>query len=378
MEPAVTFFPLGNADTARIDLANGRKLLIDFADVRNAKDPTDRCCDLAEEVRRDLEKLGRNHIDVLCFTHLDRDHVCGSGTFFRFEHAATHQGGERVRFDELWVPAGALTEGDVDADARIIRQEARYRLKAGKGIKVFSRPDALRDLLASWKLTVEDRAHCIVNAGTYVPGFSKFGPEAAQFFVHSPFGWRRDDREVEDRNQDSIVFQATFLQGGRETFGLFGSDVDHETLSLIVRSSKRHDNQDRLLWDVLKLFHHCSYLALGPERGVDETKAVDDVKWFFESQGRDGCVIVSTSDPIPSAGTEADKSVQPPHRQAANHHRRVTREKDGDFKVTMESPSRNLPKPLRFEITARGVRPTLAAATAIGIATSTPARAGLK
>ena len=87
-------------------------------------------------------------------------------------------------------------------------------------------------------------------------------------------------------------------------------------------------------------------------------------------------MIVSTSDPIPEKGTEADKNVQPPHRQAANHHRRVVNDKDGQFKVTMEIPSVQRPKPLVIEITAAGVSLLLAAPTAIGIATSRPARAG--
>ena len=74
--------------------------------------------------------------------------------------------------------------------------------------------------------------------------------------------------------------------------------------------------------------------------------------------------------------SEADKSVQPPHRQAAAHHRRVVNDKDGEFKVTMETPSVSRPKPLVVEITSSGVSLVLAAPTAIGIATSRPARAG--
>ncbi len=38
MTAKVTFFPIGNADTCRIDLVNGRKVLVDFADVRNPQD----------------------------------------------------------------------------------------------------------------------------------------------------------------------------------------------------------------------------------------------------------------------------------------------------------------------------------------------------
>jgi hypothetical protein len=241
---------------------------------------------------------------------------------------------------------------------------------------VFSRPDCLKKLLSEWGLTVEDRKRCIVDAGEYVPGFETSGPEKVKFFVHSPFAWLRDDRDYEERNADSVMFQATFAEGTQETYGLFGADVGHEALAQIVQTSKRHENEDRLLWDVLKLFHHCSYLSLAPDKGKDETKPVPDVSWLFESQGRVGCVIVSPSRPIPVIGTEEDKDVQPPHRQAANYYRRVVSANSGEFKVTMESPSQNLPKPLKIEITSRGAKLASALPAAIGIATSTPARAG--
>jgi hypothetical protein len=376
MTARVTFFPIGNADCCRIDLVGGRKILIDFADERDPKDPYDKRIDLAAEVRRDLDDADRDYLDVVCFTHLDTDHVKGSGEFFWFEHAACYQGSGRIKMREMWVPAAAVTEEGAQDDARVIRQEARYRLKQGKGIKVFSRPERLQDLLDSWGLTVADRASLIVDAGQTVPGFYKEGPDKAEFFVHSPFAWRLNDREVEDRNQDSIVMQVTFVEGGVETYGILGSDADHETLTKIVETTRRHKREHRLLWDFLKLFHHCSYLSLGPERGKDETEAVPEVKWVFETQSRDGCLIVSTSDPIPDEGTEADKNVQPPHRQAANHHRRVVKGKGGQFKVTMEIPSVQRPKPLIIEITAGGVSLLLAAPAAIGIATSRPARAG--
>jgi hypothetical protein len=376
MTAKVTFYPIGNADSCRINLVSGRRLLIDFANVRDPKDPYDKRCDLAGELRRELDEANRDDMDVVCFTHLDNDHVKGSGEFFWLDHAACYQGADRIKIRELWVPAAAVTEEGAEDDARVIRQEARHRLKQGKGIKVFSRPERLHDLLASWGLTVADRASCIVDAGQTVPGFDKNGPDKAEFFVHSPFAWRLNDREVEDRNEDAIMMQVTFVEGGVETYGILGSDLAYESLTKVVETTKRHKREHQLLWDFLKLFHHCSYLSLGPERGKDETEAVPEVKWLFEEQSRDGCLIVSTSDPIPEKGTEADKDVQPPHRQAANHHRRVVKDKDGQFKVTMEVPSVQRPKALVIEITAAGVSLLLAAPTAIGIATSRPARAG--
>jgi hypothetical protein len=376
MVAKVHFFPLGNADTLRIDLASGGKILVDYANMRCADDKNDLRCDLPKELRRDLAKNERNYYDAVCITHLDDDHCKGFGEFFWLRHAKTYQDGDRIRINELWVPAGAILEDGLDGDARLVRAEARYRLREGKGVRVFSRPARLKKWMEENGIDFESRKHLIVDAGKLVPGYTKEGPAQAEFFVHSPFGWRQDVNTVVDRNEDSIVMHVTFREGQRDSFMFLGSDANHETLSLIVQISRRYGNEDRLLWDLMKLFHHCSYLSLGPERGTDETKAVPDVKWLFETQGRRGGVIVSPSWPIPAKGSKEDGDVQPPHRQAANHHRRVVRQLDGTFVVTMEQPFKSDPKPFGYEITALGVA-LIVSAPAIGTAAanSTP-RAG--
>jgi hypothetical protein len=376
MAAHITVFPLGNADSARIDLANGQKVLVDFGNQGNPDDSDDARCDLAAELRADLRKVRRDNFNVVCFTHLDADHCEGASEFFWFQHAEKYQGDGRIKIDEMWVPSAAITEDGLDDCARVIRQEARYRLKQGKGIRVFSRPDLLREWASKNNVDLEASKHLIVDAGQLVPSFSKNGPEKAEFFVHCPFAWRTNENELVERNQDSIVFQVTFKEDGVESYALFGSDVDYETLSLIVQATKRHRNEERLLWDFMKLPHHCSYTALGPERGTEETKAVPDVKWLFEIQGDRGAYIVSSSKPIPTKGSEEDKSTQPPHRQAANHHRRVVREKDGTFVVTMEHPKASEPKPLRFEVTRFKLALVLSAPSVIASASSTTARAG--
>jgi hypothetical protein len=372
----VHFFPLGNADTLRIDLANGGKVLIDYANMRCADDDSDPRCDLPKELRRDLSKARRNHYDAVCITHLDDDHCKGFGDFFWLRHAKAYQGDARIRIGELWVPAAAILEDGLDGDAGLVRAEARYRLREGKGIRVFSRAARLRKWMDDNGIDYESRKHLIVNAGKLGPGYTKEGPAQAEFFVHCPFGWRQDENTVIDRNEDSIVMQVTFREGQRDSYLFLGSDVNHETLSAIVQVSRQHGNDDRLLWDIMKLLHHCSYLALGPDRGSDETKAVLDVKWLFESQGRRGGIIVSPSWPIPSKGSKEDEDVQPPHRQAANHHRRVARQIDGTFAVTMEQPSRANPKTFGYEITAFGVALIVAAPLVSAAAASSTPRAG--
>ena len=105
-----------------------------------------------------------------------------------------------------------------------------------------------------------------------------------------------------------------------------------------------------MIWDIFKLPHHCSYLTLGPDRGRDETTPVKDVAWLFEDQMQRGGIIVSTSKPIPTKGSDEDKGAQPPHRQAANYYRRIVGQKDGEFIVTMEHPRESAPKPLVIDV----------------------------
>lgn len=377
MTATLTFHPLGNADCTRIDFANGQKMLVDYADMRNPNDPFDKRVDLPDALKTDLRAAQRDNYDVVCFTHLDDDHCCGAGDFFWMEHAAKYQGEGRIKIKELWVPAAAILEDGCQDSARIIRQEARHRLRQGYGIRVFSRPKKLKDWLEQQGLSLEARAHLITDAGTYVPGYSKYGQEQVEFFIHSPFGWRQDDNGIIDRNQDSVVFQATFLENGRETYALFMSDIDCDSIDQMVKTTKRHGNEDRLLWDIFKIPHHCSYTAIGWEKGEDQTQPTEDMAWLCETKGRERHVMVSTSKPMPVKGSAEDEDVQPPHRQAGNYYKSVARDADGNFKVTMETPSIIKPKPIQIEITDRGARLlTISAIAGAASVVSAPARAG--
>lgn len=375
MTARIQTFPLGNADTLRLDLADGRKVLVDYAAMRNYDDDDDKRCDLPLELRADLKKVSRDYFDAVCITHIDRDHCKGFGDFFWLEQAAKYQDDDRIKIKELWVPAAAILEENLKDDALIVRTEARHRLRKGAGIRVFSYPKRLKQWMEAEGIDYEKRKNLIVDAGKLVPGYRKNGPERAEFFVHCPFGWRQDENTVISRNEDSIVMHATFLEGGRESKLFLASDVDHEVLSLIVEISRKHNNEHRLCWDVMKLPHHCSYLSLGPERGENETKPVPDVKVLFEDLREEASRIISPSRPIPEKGAEDDND-DPPHRQAAKYHRRISDECDGEFTVTMEHPSKSKPKPFAYKITVLGVEIEIAAPMVSSSAAASAPRAG--
>ena len=367
----ITFYPLGNADTTKIDLANGRSLLFDYANTRDPDDKKDLRIDLPAQLRRELAKASRKTFDAVAFTHLDDDHVTGAPDFFFLEHAAKYQGGDRIGIEELWVPAAAIIETGLSGDRRVIQSEARHRLLKGSGIRVFSRPVLLKKWLREHGLTVADREHLITDAGQLIPGFTR-ADDGLEFFVHSPFAMRSDDGEVVDRNRDALVVQAAFVVSGMETKVILASDLDHEVIADIVRVTRRNRNSHRLEWDLVKLSHHCSYLSLGPEKGNWKTVPTSRVKWLYENQGHQRARVVSTSKPIPAEDTE-----QPPHRQAANYYRGVVTAKNGEFLVTMEHPTQRAPKPLLIEITKRGamIRKTIVGGAAT-ITTRPSPRAG--
>lgn len=372
--PKLTFYPLGNADTCLIDLANGKKLLFDYSDERDPNCTDDKRIDLPKALRDDLNAVKRDYYDLLAITHLDDDHTCKADEFFHFDHAKKYQGDGRIKIRELWVPANVITESrnGLEPGAQAIQAEARYRLEKGYGIQVFSRPQKLKKWLEDRGLTIESRSQFITDAGKVAPDFNR-EVDGAEFFAHSPFAWRQDENTVVDRNGDSLVVQLTLIVDGVETKVILGSDVDHTALSEIVQITKSHKNEARLEADIWKLPHHSSYLSLGPDRGDDETEPVEDVAWLFEDQLQRGGIIISSSKPIPAKGSKEDDSPQPPHRQAAAYYKRIAREKDGEYLVTMEHPKESAPRPLVIEVDWRKAK--VKRTQSVGAAALTPVSA---
>jgi hypothetical protein len=347
----LTFYPLGNADCCLIELEGEGRILFDYADTRDPEDDEDLRCDLPTLLREKLKSENRDYFNVVAITHLDEDHYKGASELFWLDHAEKYQGEDRVKIETLWVPAAAITEASLEkAEAKILQEEARYRLKKGHGIRVFSRPARLREWCEANEVSLDDRLDLITDAGQLVPEFTLEG-DGVEFFVHSPFAKRLNDDEVEDRNEDAIVVQATFSVEDVQTRVLLLADVTHEVLSDIVAITRdMKERPERLAWDIAELPHHCSYLALGTEKGEDKTQPGKSVDWLWREQGQEHGIIVSTSNPIPVKGSDEDDDVNPPHRQAANYYREVLSELSGELVVTMQHPNASSPRPYTVEI----------------------------
>lgn len=370
----ITFFPLGNADGCLIELENGKKALFDYANTHDPEDTEDLRCDLEKEIRDRVKEK----VNVVAFTHLDKDHIKGSSEIFWLEFADKYQGDDRIKITTLWVPAAVITEfSPDDPEARIIQKEARHRFKEGKGIRVFSRPSKLKKWCENNGIDFEGRKHLITDAGQLAPEFSK-NSDGVEFFVHSPFAKRLNEEEVEDRNEDSLVMQAVFTVGNVDTKMLLMADIGYETIEDIVQVTRDFKGRpERLEWDMVKIPHHCAYNSIGQEKGEDKTKPAKEVKWLYEDKGLNRSRLISSSKPIPQKGTDEDKDDQPPHRQAAAYYKDVANLHQGEFLVTMEEPSKASPKPIVIEIDERKARVVKAGVWGGSIAVSKPTpRAG--
>lgn len=368
-----TFFNVNNGNCFLIELENSQLILFDFANPGNSKS-SNLTIDTVAEIKAILKRKGRNYLDVVAFTHLDSDHIGKASEHFYFDHVTKYQSDERIKINSLWVPAGAILESDAVDEASIVRREACYRLKQGKGIRVFSRPQKLEQWLNNQKpsIALDERKHLICDAGKPVPGFDK-AVNGVEFFVHSPFAHRQDDNELIDRNTNCIVVQATFLCRNKETKALLMGDMTWEGLDALIGITRFHENEQFLEWDVYALPHHCSYLSLNSEKGVSITKPTENIKWLLEVQSQHKAIIVSSSKIIPTIDT-----TQPPHRQAANYYRSCAQKADGKFLVTMEQPSPKEPKPLVIRIDEFGatVEKRINSYAAPAIATKSTPRAG--
>lgn len=363
----VRFFPIGNADTCLIELENGRRILFDFADMHCPDDSEDKRCDLEKELR---DILGDDKtIDVVAFTHLDKDHCNRAKEVFWLEHAAKYQDDDRIKIKTLWVPAHAVLEEGVKGQARTLRAEARHRFINGEGVRVFSRPEELDDFLRDRDIEPAKRRNLISDAGTLCPEFNR-DHDGVEFFVHSPFGKRDKENVVRVRNNDALFMQATFEVWGNQTKLILSADVTHEVIDDIVEVTRYHGHESRLEWDINNIPHHCSYTALSDEKGVEKTEPTETSKWLYEEAGQPGGLLVSTSKAIP----DDDEDVQPPHRQAAAYYKSVARKLNGEWVVSMEHPSKAKPEPLVIEIKSTGYKIRKKAQNIV-IATAAP-RAG--
>lgn len=370
---------MGNGDTSQIILENEKRLLFDYRHIKKTQEGNGPEINLKDRLKDELKKAKKDAFDVVAFTHGDKDHIENSTEFFELLHAEKYQGEGRIKINELWVPAAMILEtatNEEQSDEFVIwRQEARHRFKEGKGIRVFSKPEKLKDWLEENRLSLDSRRTLITDAGQIVPGFS-IENDGVEFFCHSPF-IKHVDHSDELRNEAALIFNIRFKIENNVYDYLAIGDSRWDVLEDIVQTTKDHNRKDRLNWDIYSIPHHCSYLALNEDKGEKETSPKPLIKELLQC-GKDGAYIVSSSNPIEDSSAGREQK-QPPHIQAKKCYEKFLGEVNGaKFLVTMEEPNKEEPKPIIFNIGKTGItRDDKKLISAAAIITSSPSpRAG--
>ncbi|WP_287880654.1 MBL fold metallo-hydrolase [Aquitalea sp.] len=359
----ITFYPVGTGDTSQIVLDDGRRILMDFRHLTAGEDEGTKVIDLAARLNEELKEAGRDYFDVVIFTHADLDHIRNSHEFFELPGAGpqTYTGNGRIKVHEFWVPAAMLFEEVKQKqrgnDYEVLRRELRQRFRDGKGIKVFSRPQALLDWMEKDGLSYEDREHLFEYAGRVVNCF-QLDRDGIEFFTHSPFSDSESTAQNVYRNEDSLIFQIRFASEEPINLMAFGDSI-YDAIDDIVLLSKRNGNTDRLKWDLLSIPHHCSYECLNqtkedPERDGDRiTLPTAHIRELLKVHAAPNPHLVSSSNPI-REDEEAHNRTLPPHIQAKRGYRETVG-LHAPFWVTMEHPSIDEPQPLVFEVGQYGL-----------------------
>jgi len=378
MTHRIVFYPVGNGDTSQIILENGKRILMDYRHKKKTEGGEGPEINLKARLTQELKDAGRDYFDIVAFTHGDKDHIENSTEFFELRHAACYQGEGRIKINTLWVPAAMVldtaTNDEQSSEFVFWRQEARHRLKEGKGIRVFSKPEKLKDWLEKNGMTLDSRRHLITDAGQLAPDLD-LATDGVEFFCHSPFIKHVDEGD-DLRNDASLIFNVRFRKDGSDYDYLAVGDSTWSVLEDIVDTTKTHGNMDRLAWDLYNIPHHCSYKALSDEKGEYETKPKPGVEEILRA-GKDGAYIVSSSCPILDT-KDGREQEQPPHIQAKKCYETYRKKTGGaKFLVTMEEPNASKPEPLEFKVDGQGLSLSRAAASATSLLSSKPTpRAG--
>lgn len=345
-DSSVTYFPVGNGDTSLIKLSDGTTMIVDInvcADDMNY----DVHAHLVRECR---EENGISHADAFLLSHPDQDHVRGFDTVFYVgdptKYSNADKKNKRIVIDELWFSPRIFSphEKDMCETAKLVKKEAERRMdlykkdkpeadKPGNRIRIIGYTDnpdfvALKDLFV-----IPGNRTSRIN-GSIRQDFS--------MFIHAPT--KKDtDSKWSERNDTSIVFQATFRVGNIDRAGLamFGGDAGCSIWEDIIGKSKDID----LEFDLFLAPHHCSWTFFSEEPSEENDPSPTIVN-FLEKRKRKGAIAISSSKPI------KDDDDNPPHYIAKQKYQDILGE--DNLICTGEHPSEEQPEPIYFTMTKTG------------------------
>lgn len=337
------FWPVGCGDCTTVVISDSIVMQIDLNDGAIADaDDNERIPVVDELVAKLPKRNGKPYLSCLVLTHPDLDHCKG------YRELA-----KRVTIGEMWHTPRVFREfhKDMSDDAKAFRKEAKRRVAAtiavggdagaGNRVRVIGYDDLLQE--------DDYRGFPLIYFSTpgqsveLLDGQDLYGTFSA--FIHAPFL----DDSAGARNETSLAMQIELLGDQHVMNGLFLGDLSYPTLRRVVDETRRHENDARLIWNVLLAPHHCSKKAMyeKDEQGRDVLK--QDILNDFEGAQSPGGYIIASSPEIPGSNVSGDN---PPHAKAKARYEEIV---SGQFLCTGEYSTPENMRPIIISNTPQGV-----------------------
>lgn len=347
MKHSIKFYPVGNGDCNLITIGGAsKKMMFDCNFRQKAEEDNDEMYDvLGDLLDNELttKKCGLPFLDAFLLTHPDQDH-CRSfaDKFYLGDPDAVPQSAKdnnKILIGELWYSPRVFKEltGDLNADAKAFKKEAKRRMDIYKSNKNKADKDGNRIRIIGWTDNpdlegLEDR---IVTPGNTISKVNGTNCRYFEMFIHAPF---KVDIDGEDRNMTSIASQLRFKSEKNTTDiarVFLGGDTEWRIMEIIMNETT---DDDYLKWDLMEAPHHCSYKFFADDREEDPNQASLD----FLEKSEDGAFVVSSSKVVKK------NSDNPPCQKAKNRY--TDRVGESNFFCTSGEKDDDTEKPIIFDI----------------------------
>lgn len=354
----IKFYPVDNGDTTLIILNAKTTILIDCK-IRDGEKNNDgaEIFDVKEDLLDNIQYRDKiPYVDTFILTHPDEDHCLGFKKHFYIgspeDYCDKNRDNKEIIIDDLWVTS-MLFDGAINDDAKALKKEAerrrklwdensREKNKAGNRIRMIG-------------YNGDDRYENLPNS---IPGdiISTINGKAFvdfEFFVHAPFKKSLITASAnKDKNFSSIAMQAVFKHKPSDNYWsasyLFGGDADHNIWEEILKKTKEHKNEDRLVWELFMTPHHCSWTYFNdvPYSEHEEHKVPKKTSLEILDYRVENAKIIASCKVI------KNNDDNPPHFQAKKQY--LKKVSDQNFLNSAVEPKESKPEPIIFEVTASG------------------------
>lgn len=361
MTAKLEFFPVDNGDMTLLTLESGRMILIDINIREAADEEDDETPDVAELLRKRLERdsSGRLYVDAFLLSHPDADHCRGLERHFHLgPPAAWSKKDDKILVREMWSSPivfrrSSELDGDLCADADEWWAEARRRVqafrdakKAGKTVVDGDRILILGEDIDEKTKGLEDIRVDIDQEITRICGI-KDGTFAGLLLAPLPPSNDKEEEEALKKNHSSVVvrFKITGDKNNDAARFLTGGDAE---VAIWEKLWGRHKKTaDNLTYDILLTPHHCSWHSLSYESwsgSKGKAKVAQDARSAL-ANAKNKAFLISSSKEI------KDDDCDPPCIGAKREYEGIASGVNGSFLCTAEECGDDV---LAFEIGSNG------------------------